>query len=248
MLTSPRPAWQERVRQSSSTTRSPRARPQVWKERVGFARLAIQHGVPIIPFASVGVEDMFEIVLDAEDLLNSPVGALLRALRITEQPWFRHGEIIPPVARGTGPAGIPRIERQYFLFGEPIDPSPYAGLQQDREACYALRSQVKGAVEGGIEALREVREADPERWSVLGIMASFPAPDTDVERFSGRPSIHMVGSADEPDDKRTNGFDRFDTPRLFGVVQGMNHYAWTDEATESELYEQQSASGRNQTY
>ena len=74
----------------------------VWKERVGFARLAIQHGVPIVPFASVGVEDMFEIVLDAEDLLNSPLGSLLRALRITEQPWFRHGEIIPPVDAGQG--------------------------------------------------------------------------------------------------------------------------------------------------
>ena len=36
----------------------------VWKERVGFARLAIQYGVPIVPFASVGVEDMFEIVLE----------------------------------------------------------------------------------------------------------------------------------------------------------------------------------------
>jgi hypothetical protein len=30
-----------------------------------------QRGVPIVPFASVGVEDMFEIVLDAEDLLAS---------------------------------------------------------------------------------------------------------------------------------------------------------------------------------
>ena len=142
----------------------------VWKERVGFARLAIQHGVPIVPFASVGVEDMFEIVLDAEDLLDSPVGALLRALRITEQPWFRRGEIIPPVARGTGPAGIPRIERQYFLFGEPIDPSPWAGLHEDREACFALRSQVKAAVEGGMAALQEVREADPERYPVQRLL------------------------------------------------------------------------------
>ena len=109
---------------------------------------------------------MFEIVLDAEDLLNSPLGAL----RITEQPWFRQGEIIPPVARGTGPAGIPRIERQYFLFGEPIDPSPYAGLHEDREACLALRNQVKAAVEGGIAALQEVREADPERYPVQRLL------------------------------------------------------------------------------
>jgi 1-acyl-sn-glycerol-3-phosphate acyltransferase len=107
----------------------------IWKERIGFARLAIEHGVPIVPFASVGVEDMFEVVADAEDLLRSPVGAVLRALGVTEQPWFRHGEVVPPLARGRGPASIPRLERQYFSFGEPIDPAAWAGRHEDREAC-----------------------------------------------------------------------------------------------------------------
>lgn len=79
----------------------------IWKERIGFARLAIQYGVPIVPFASVGVEDMFEIVVDAEDILRSPVGDLLRALGITEQPWFRHGEVIPPSPAAAGSAPCP---------------------------------------------------------------------------------------------------------------------------------------------
>jgi hypothetical protein len=142
----------------------------VWKERVGFARLAIQHGVPIVPFASVGVEDMFEIVLDAEDVLDSPVGDLLRALRISEQPWFRQGEIIPPLARGTGPAGIPRLERQYFLFGEPIASERFAGRTGERDACFALRSEVQAAIESGIAQLREIREADPERYPVQRLL------------------------------------------------------------------------------
>ena len=142
----------------------------VWKERVGFARLAIQHRVPIVPFASVGVEDMFEIVLDAEDILGSPVGDLLRALRISEQPWFRQGEIIPPLARGTGPAGLPRLERQYFLFGEPIGTEAYADRHGDRDACFALRSEVQDAIERGIAQLREVREADPERYPVQRLL------------------------------------------------------------------------------
>lgn len=138
----------------------------VWKERVGFARLAIEHGVPIVPFASVGVEDMFEIVLDAEDLLASPVGELLRALRISEQPWFRHGEILPPVARGTGPGGLPRIERQYFLFGPPIGTARFAGRHEDRAACLELREEVAASVENGIARLRAIRSADPERYPV----------------------------------------------------------------------------------
>jgi 1-acyl-sn-glycerol-3-phosphate acyltransferase len=142
----------------------------VWKERVGFARLAIEYGVPIVPFASVGVEDMFEVLLDAEDVIGSPVGALLRALHITERPWFRHGEILPPVARGTGPAGIPRVERQYFLFGEPIDTKRFGGRHEDRETCFALRQEVKAAIERGIAGLQEVRRNDPERYPVQRLL------------------------------------------------------------------------------
>jgi hypothetical protein len=142
----------------------------IWKERIGFARLAIQYGVPIVPFASVGVEDMFEIVVDAEDILRSPVGDLLRALGITEQPWFRHGEVIPPISRGPGLGSLPRLERQYFLFGEPISSREYAGRHEDREACFALGERVKTTIEGQIQALREVREADPNRYPLQRLM------------------------------------------------------------------------------
>jgi hypothetical protein len=147
----------------------------VWKERVGFARLAIQYGVPIVPFASVGVEDMFEIILDADDLLGSPVGHLLRSLGITERPWFRHGEIVPPLARGTGPGGLPRIERQYFLFDAPIPTDPFRGRHEGPEVCFALRTQVKSAVERSIQRLREVREADPERYPVQRLLRGIAA-------------------------------------------------------------------------
>ena len=138
----------------------------IWKERIGFARLAIEHGVPIVPFASVGVEDMFEIVSDAEDILRSPVGDLLRALGVMDQEWFRHGEIIPPLARGKGPIGLPRIERQYFLIGEPIDVGRYHGNHEDREACVTLRNEVKEAIESQIRRLRELQAADPERYPI----------------------------------------------------------------------------------
>ncbi len=142
----------------------------IWKERIGFARLAIQYGVPIVPFASVGVEEMFEIVADAEDLLRSPVGDLLRVLGITKQPWFRHGEIIPPLSRGRGPGSIPRIERQYFCFGEPISTQRWAGRHEDREACMELRNTVKTAIERQIHDLREVRGSDPERYPVQRLL------------------------------------------------------------------------------
>ncbi|NNL64773.1 MAG: acyltransferase family protein [Myxococcales bacterium] len=138
----------------------------IWKERVGFARVAIEHQVPIVPFASVGVEDMFEIVVDAEDILRSRAGDLLRALGITEQPWFRHGEILPPIARGKGLGPIPRLERQYFLFGAPISTDPYRGRHEDREACFALRTEVQTVIQRQIDQLLELRQADPERYPI----------------------------------------------------------------------------------
>ncbi|MDH3685604.1 MAG: acyltransferase family protein [Myxococcales bacterium] len=147
----------------------------IWKERIGFARLAIQHGVPIVPFASVGVEDMFEIVADADDILRSPVGDLLRTLGITEQPWFRHGEIIPPLARGRGPGALPRLERQYFLFGAPIETARYAGQHEDRDACFALREEVRAAIEAQIAQLQEVRQADPERYPIQRLLRKLSA-------------------------------------------------------------------------
>jgi hypothetical protein len=133
-------------------------------------RLAIQHGVPIVPIASVGVENMFEIVVDAEDILRSPVGDLLRALGITDQPWFRHGEIIPPIARGKGFGPLPRLERQYFLFGEQIDTTRFAGRHEDRDACFALRKEVQTAIESQIGQLLEIRDADPERYPVQRLL------------------------------------------------------------------------------
>ena len=147
----------------------------VWKERVGFARLAIQHGVPIVPFASVGVDDMFEIVADAADILRSPAGELLRALGITEQPWFRGGEILPPIARGKGPAGLPRFERQYFLFGPPIETKRLAGRHDDAKACLALRSEVQQAIEMQIADLLAVQSADPERYPLQRLLRRIAA-------------------------------------------------------------------------
>jgi 1-acyl-sn-glycerol-3-phosphate acyltransferase len=147
----------------------------IWKERVGFARLAIEHGVPIVPVASVGVDDMFEIVADAVELLRSPVGGLLRALGITEQRWFRGGEIVPPLSRGKGPLGLPRFERQYFLFGPPIDTRCWAGRHEDATACRKLRDEVAAAIEMQIADLLAVQSADPERYPVQRLLRRIAA-------------------------------------------------------------------------
>lgn len=130
----------------------------VWGDRVGFARMALETGYPVVPFASVGADDCFDILLDGDDVLRSPIGGLVG--RYHPRPDF-----LPPVLRGVGLSWIPRPERFYFYFGEPIpsDPALYGGDHTSPEACRRLRDVVKQAVEHGIALLLEERRADPQR-------------------------------------------------------------------------------------
>jgi 1-acyl-sn-glycerol-3-phosphate acyltransferase len=133
----------------------------IWKNRTGFARMAIRHGYPIVPFASVGMEDAYDILWDAEDLMNSPLGKLLSRMGITQE-YLRNGEIIPPVSRGLGLSMVPRPERLYFGFTERIDTTRYEGKDDDEKAVYDLRDRVRDAIRDEIARLHEYRKKDRE--------------------------------------------------------------------------------------
>jgi 1-acyl-sn-glycerol-3-phosphate acyltransferase len=133
----------------------------IWKNRTGFARMAIRHGYPIIPFASVGVEEAYDIVWDAQDMLNSPLGKLLSRTGITKE-YLRDGEVIPPLARGLGFSILPRPERLYFGFTERIDTSRYDGREDDDEAVFDLRDRVRDAIRDEIVRLHAYRSTDKE--------------------------------------------------------------------------------------
>ena len=125
----------------------------IWKNRTGFARLAIDHGYPIVPFAAVGGEEVFDVLIDDDNPLHHGISSMIERLA--------PGWSLPTIARGIGPTLLPRPQRLYFWFGEPIDTSAYvatgdAGVRR-------LRDHVKREVEGGIEFLLAEREADPAR-------------------------------------------------------------------------------------
>jgi 1-acyl-sn-glycerol-3-phosphate acyltransferase len=124
-----------------------------WRERMGFARLAIEQGYPIVPCAAVGADDMLDVIIDQ----NTPVYGQLAAAYEKVM-----GFPTPPVVRGIGLTGIPRPERLYFWFDEPIDTTRFAG-QDDDTAARTLRDEVKRAVLAGIQFLRDERDKDPDR-------------------------------------------------------------------------------------
>jgi 1-acyl-sn-glycerol-3-phosphate acyltransferase len=124
----------------------------IWKNRIGFAALAIKHGYPIIPFAAVGAEECYDILIDSDEMRRSPIGPLLE--KLTSRP-----EEIPPVVRGIGP--LPRPQRFYFHFGKPIHTTRYAGKHADQAACLRLRARVQKSIENGITSLERARRRDP---------------------------------------------------------------------------------------
>ena len=125
----------------------------LWRERMGFARLAIEHGYRIVPCAAVGAEDMLDVIAD----VDTPVyGQLVRlSKKVTGFP-------VPPVVRGVGLTPLPRPERLYFWFGEPIDTTGFADHNDDT-AARAVRDEVKASVMAGIQFLRDERDKDPDR-------------------------------------------------------------------------------------
>ena len=137
----------------------------IWKNRAGFARLAIEHGYDIIPFGSVGPDESYRILLDAGDLTKTgwlrTLAERSGLLRLT-----RGGDFLPPLAIGLGGSFIPRPQRYYFGFGPRIATRHLQGRQQDESAVWSLRQEVAGAVESEIAKLLDHRKVDRlQNWS-----------------------------------------------------------------------------------
>ena len=128
----------------------------LWKQRMGFARLAVEYGYAIVPFAAVGAEECYDILIDGDELLKTPLGPAIERLA-------PRADEIPPLVRGIGLSPLPRPERFYFHFGKAIETRPFTGRQEDETLCFAVREQVREAVERGIAFLLNERRRDPDR-------------------------------------------------------------------------------------
>ena len=136
----------------------------IWKKRTGFARLAIEHGYDIIPFASVGADDCFDIVIDANDIQqNATARKVLKAFKLNDK--LRGGDIMPPIPVGVGYLPIPKPQRFYFSFGERIST---LNVEDDEQGIWDIREQVAQSIEDQISELKKYRPTDKKQnWSWL---------------------------------------------------------------------------------
>ncbi|EAY30331.1 lysophospholipid acyltransferase family protein [Microscilla marina] len=136
-----------------------------WQNRSGFAHMAIEHNYPIIPLASVGLEDAMDILYDADDMMNTWLGRFLKYTGIAK--YIRDGEELPPIVKGLGWTLLPRPERLYLSFGEPIDVSEFAGKADDKAAQMAVREKVERSVKKQMDTLLKYRANDVENMGWL---------------------------------------------------------------------------------
>eukprot|EP00899_Mesostigma_viride_P010312 jgi/Mesvir1/19282/Mv10358-RA.1 len=112
----------------------------MWAEERNFVRLAARFGAIIVPFATLGADDSYEIALDADDMLSSPLlgpllGQIIRNTGIPEEelllpvPGVPLGNMVVPSL-----LPIPRVERVYLYFGQPVDTSLVPQVLRSKEA------------------------------------------------------------------------------------------------------------------
>jgi len=134
----------------------------MWKERLGFVKMAAEHEYVIQPFASIGADDAFSILLDGDDLQKLPLLKLIKNTSLWKK-FLKHGDEIPPLSRGVGLSPVPRPEPFFFIFGEGIDTSSYRTKVDDDVAMLELRDTVQWAVEDLIEQGKEIRQSAPKQ-------------------------------------------------------------------------------------
>jgi 1-acyl-sn-glycerol-3-phosphate acyltransferase len=132
-----------------------------WKERYGFVRMAIENNYPIAPIASLGGDDLFDIIADKDDLKGSMLGGWLKDNGILDK-YFKGGENIPPLVKGIGPTLIPKPKRIYYKFCQPI---PTAQLKQDSsdKNLKAIRKLVEASIYEGLDELRALRSKEASK-------------------------------------------------------------------------------------
>lgn len=113
----------------------------------------------------------------------------------------------------------------------------WAGAQTDPdvEGWFGAEAVVAGHSLGGVVAVKNWLAV--ESFVGVTLLASYPAAGDDPMRREGSPALVFEGSTDGSAAAADveAGFERFGDPSWLAVVEGMNHYAWTDDASAEDL-------------
>ncbi|MBW2939830.1 lysophospholipid acyltransferase family protein [Zhongshania aquimaris] len=134
----------------------------LWKERYGFIKLAAKHGYTIVPTAIVGPEDFYDHLIEGEDLPNTIVGRALTKLGLINENT--RSDLMGPIPLGLFRTLIPKPQKCYIQFGEPLDLSKYKGKRLAQKTMISLREEVAGEITTMIKSLLQRRDEEKQHF------------------------------------------------------------------------------------
>ncbi|KAG2447181.1 hypothetical protein HYH02_007924 [Chlamydomonas schloesseri] len=140
----------------------------LWKDSPDFVRLAAKCNALIVPFAAVGADDAYDVIMDTDEVISHPLlGPLTQGLLARVSSALAPEESIFPITRLPGlglptPIPIPNLQRLYFKFAPPVDPRALGTDIHNPGQVQELYDGVKDTVTQCMAELLEVRAADEE--------------------------------------------------------------------------------------
>ncbi|KAI0489341.1 hypothetical protein KFK09_029183 [Dendrobium nobile] len=136
-----------------------------WPEQAEFVRMASRFGATIVPFGVVGEDDIFEVLIDYNDLRKIPFYDFLDK-RLNQKDFRVRANSAEEVGNQELhlPGLLPKIPgRFYYFFGKPIETKGLKKVSLERGEAQKIYLHVKSQVENCISYLKEKREQDPFR-------------------------------------------------------------------------------------
>ncbi|PNW88163.1 hypothetical protein CHLRE_01g017100v5 [Chlamydomonas reinhardtii] len=140
----------------------------LWKDSPDFVRLAAKCDALIVPFAAVGADDAYDVIMDTDEVISHPLlGPLTQGLLARVSSALAPEESIFPITRLPvvglpTPIPIPNLQRLYFKFAPPVDPRRLGTDIHNPQQVQQLYDGVKDTVTQCMGELLEVRAADEE--------------------------------------------------------------------------------------
>ncbi|MBN3455804.1 acyltransferase family protein [Mycobacterium sp. DSM 3803] len=126
-----------------------------WAGRTGFARISIEHDYPIVPVALVGGDDVYLSLTARDDWWG-------RLSQSVAEKLSGRSDMAMPLIRGVGPTLIPRPQRMYLRFAEPIETTEPPG-RSAQTWVDSVKQTTHDSLERALAKLLAVRRDDPYR-------------------------------------------------------------------------------------
>jgi len=122
-----------------------------WKKRDGFIRLAAKNGYTIVPFPTVGTDELYDRYMEGHEIPDSALGRFLQRIGLLDENV--NPDYLPPIPKGLFGSLWPKPQRCYLGFGEPLRLAQYEGCVPDDAVVKELRDEVAGRIESQISQL-----------------------------------------------------------------------------------------------